>query len=83
MAPIVDKNMAYNSYLSNHQQAPPASLMASYPGLFGVAPPTPTGIETPVKDDIKDDPKVQLEGKDLWEEFSKYGTEMVITKSGR
>ena len=35
------------------------------------------------EDDVKDDPKVTLEGKDLWEQFTKYGTEMVITKSGR
>jgi hypothetical protein len=26
---------------------------------------------------------VTLEHKELWEQFHKYGTEMVITKSGR
>nr|XP_055053942.1 T-box transcription factor TBX3 isoform X1 [Misgurnus anguillicaudatus] len=31
----------------------------------------------------EDDPVVQLEGKDLWGQFHKSGTEMVITKSGR
>ncbi|XP_033112131.1 T-box transcription factor TBX3-like isoform X2 [Anneissia japonica] len=30
-----------------------------------------------------DDPQVMLEGKDLWDQFHKFGTEMVITKSGR
>lgn len=30
-----------------------------------------------------DDPKVTLESKNLWKEFHKMGTEMVITKSGR
>ena len=35
------------------------------------------------EENVKDDPKVSLEGKDLWEQFAKYGTEMVITKSGR
>ncbi|XP_077402887.1 T-box transcription factor TBX2b-like isoform X2 [Vanacampus margaritifer] len=30
-----------------------------------------------------DDPKVTLESQDLWNEFHKMGTEMVITKSGR
>ena len=34
-------------------------------------------------DGVVDDPKVTLEGKDLWERFHKLGTEMVITKSGR
>lgn len=30
-----------------------------------------------------DETKVTLESKDLWSEFHKMGTEMVITKSGR
>ncbi|XP_074643725.1 uncharacterized protein LOC141900641 [Tubulanus polymorphus] len=33
--------------------------------------------------DVHDDPKVELDGKDLWEQFHSLGTEMVITKSGR
>ncbi|XP_050544922.1 optomotor-blind protein-like isoform X4 [Daktulosphaira vitifoliae] len=37
----------------------------------------------PDDDGVVDDPKVTLEGKDLWEKFHKLGTEMVITKSGR
>ncbi|MEQ2260939.1 hypothetical protein XENORESO_003545, partial [Xenotaenia resolanae] len=32
---------------------------------------------------LDDEPKVTLESKDLWSEFHKMGTEMVITKSGR
>nr|1H6F_A Chain A, T-BOX TRANSCRIPTION FACTOR TBX3 [Homo sapiens]1H6F_B Chain B, T-BOX TRANSCRIPTION FACTOR TBX3 [Homo sapiens] len=32
---------------------------------------------------MKDDPKVHLEAKELWDQFHKRGTEMVITKSGR
>lgn len=35
------------------------------------------------EEEVEDDPKVHLEGKDLWEQFHKRGTEMVITKSGR
>ncbi|XP_016402676.1 T-box transcription factor TBX3-like, partial [Sinocyclocheilus rhinocerous] len=31
----------------------------------------------------EDDPVVHLEGKELWGQFHKSGTEMVITKSGR
>ncbi|XP_071180450.1 T-box transcription factor TBX2b-like isoform X3 [Mytilus edulis] len=37
----------------------------------------------PPESEVQDDPKVELEGKDLWEQFHKLGTEMVITKSGR
>ncbi|KAL8577150.1 hypothetical protein ACOMHN_052452 [Nucella lapillus] len=33
--------------------------------------------------DVQDDPKVELEGKELWQQFHRLGTEMVITKSGR
>ena len=35
------------------------------------------------EDNVKDDPKVNLEAKELWEQFASYGTEMVITKTGR
>ena len=31
----------------------------------------------------QDSPKITLEGADLWNEFHKLNTEMVITKSGR
>ncbi len=31
----------------------------------------------------EDDPVVHLEGKELWGQFHRSGTEMVITKSGR
>jgi hypothetical protein len=33
--------------------------------------------------DAQDDPKVEIESKELWEQFHNLGTEMVITKSGR
>ncbi|KAA0702055.1 T-box transcription factor TBX2b [Triplophysa tibetana] len=35
------------------------------------------------EEEVEDDPKVTLEAKDLWDQFHKFGTEMVITKSGR
>ncbi|XP_076364172.1 uncharacterized protein LOC143253742 [Tachypleus tridentatus] len=34
-------------------------------------------------DRVQDDPKVTLESKDLWEQFHTFGTEMIITKTGR
>ena len=38
----------------------------------------------PMEDDgVTDDPKVNLEAKELWQQFHSFGTEMVITKSGR
>jgi hypothetical protein len=46
--------------------------------LGGPRPPMP-----PEDDDVKDDPKVTLEGKELWTSFNRLGTEMVITKTGR
>lgn len=35
------------------------------------------------EEDVEDDPKVNLEAMELWDQFHKLGTEMVITKSGR
>ena len=40
------------------------------------------GLEPP-EVEVNDDPKVELDCKDLWERFHKLSTEMVITKSGR
>lgn len=45
--------------------------------------PRPLRSLEPPEQDVHDDPKVDLEGKEMWEQFHKYGTEMVITKSGR
>ena len=42
------------------------------------------GPQPPMEDDgVTDDPKVTLEAKELWTQFHSFGTEMVITKSGR
>ena len=58
---------------------PPHGFMPKFPGfLGGPRPPMP-----PEDDDVKDDPKVTLEGKELWTNFNRLGTEMVITKTGR
>lgn len=51
------------------------------PGFpFGGMPPR---MPMPEEDNVQDDPKVTLEQKDLWDQFHKCGTEMVITKTGR
>ena len=62
--------------------------VSGYPGLFPRLPGFPfpgAGFRPPPPEDdnVKDDPKVNLEHKELWSEFHKQGTEMVITKSGR
>jgi T-box protein 2 len=76
-----------------------ATPPSGYPGLFprfppgfpfggggGLRPPHPLAPPPPTNEgdeNVKDDPKVTLEHRELWEQFHKYGTEMVITKSGR
>ena len=50
------------------------------PSLAGLPPPQ---APAPEDDNVQDDPKVTLEHKELWDQFNHYGTEMVITKSGR
>ena len=67
---------------------------AGHPGLRGAQAPggllsnhgvSPHGgPQPPMEDDgVTDDPKVTLEAKELWTQFHSFGTEMVITKSGR
>lgn len=45
--------------------------------------PRPLRTVEPPESEAADDPKVELESRDLWERFHNFGTEMVITKSGR
>ncbi len=56
-------------------------LPSEMPDLGALAaPPTlPLGDD----DGVVDDPKVELDDKNLWDRFAECGTEMVITKSGR
>ncbi|CEF66083.1 Bifid [Strongyloides ratti] len=57
------------------------SVTAAALASLAAGPPVPPMI---VEDDgVQDDPKVELDDKDLWDQFSSCGTEMVITKSGR
>jgi hypothetical protein len=43
----------------------------------------PLRCPEPPEPEVHDDPKVELESKELWTSFHEHGTEMVITKSGR
>jgi hypothetical protein len=63
-----------------------AAMAAAVPRPFPPTPPPMPPMPTmpPLEDDdVKDDPKVSLERKELWQKFSGYGNEMVITKTGR
>jgi len=51
--------------------------------LDSLLPEFPPRVPLPEDDSVKDDPKVTLDQKELWDKFHKLGTEMVITKSGR
>lgn len=84
-------------YLSNIALQGPgyaASLLPKLQQAMGRSPLTPADLLHPLhqrqmrnmdppESEIHDDPKVELEGKELWDQFHKIGTEMVITKSGR
>uniref|UniRef100_A0A8R1HU09 T-box domain-containing protein n=1 Tax=Caenorhabditis japonica TaxID=281687 RepID=A0A8R1HU09_CAEJA len=70
--------------------APPAGANAGPPpNLFfsmlqaGFMPPGGPIGGPPEDDGVVDDPKVELDDRELWQKFSQCGTEMVITKSGR
>ena len=51
--------------------------------LFLPPIPRPLRVPEPPEPEVHDDPKVELESKELWDRFHEYGTEMVITKTGR
>lgn len=84
-------------YLSNIALQSPgyaASLLPKLQQVMGRSPLTPADLlhpfhqrqirnMDPPESEIHDDPKVELEGKELWDQFHNIGTEMVITKSGR
>merc|ERR1719410_261991 len=67
-----------NSFATPYGYPLGAGLFPRLP--FGAFPPRPP---PPEDDNVQDDPKVNLEAKELWEQFHKIGTEMVITKTGR
>ncbi|CAF3736281.1 unnamed protein product [Rotaria socialis] len=62
----------------------PRDLLVPPPPPTTTIPPPPSESMHRIQDDsVHDDPKVELESKDLWDQFHQHGTEMVITKSGR
>ncbi|VDK46983.1 unnamed protein product [Anisakis simplex] len=92
---LITIQMAFNPFLARpdlallhpYLQPPP---FPSLPGPTGFFPRLPTEMNelqpiTHIQEDdgVIDDPKVELDDKQLWDQFCNCGTEMVITKSGR
>ncbi|GAB1604546.1 T-box transcription factor TBX2-like isoform X1 [Argonauta hians] len=75
----------HTSILPKLQQTVARSPIASASDLLTPHPQHLRPIRSlePPENEVRDDPKVELESKDLWEQFHVLGTEMVITKSGR
>jgi len=79
---------APNPFLAPFPLAPTNSFLHRFPtftgphDFFGPGRDMP-GAPVEPDDGVKDDPKVELECKELWDRFHGLGTEMVITKSGR
>ena len=69
-----------NKMASERASALPNGAHAEYMGLAGIQRAMRNSEPEP---DVNDDPKVDLDGKNLWEQFEEMQTEMVITKSGR
>ncbi|KHN72952.1 T-box transcription factor TBX3 [Toxocara canis] len=88
--------MAFNPFLARpdlallhpYLQPPPFPSLPGPTGFFPRLPTEMAEMPPPVPhiqedDGVVDDPKVELDDKQLWDQFCSCGTEMVITKSGR
>ena len=70
-----------NSFSTPAGGVPNGGIFPRLPGFpfAGIPPRGPLAED----ENVNDDPKVTLDQKELWDQFHKIGTEMVITKSGR
>ncbi|XP_063346410.1 T-box transcription factor TBX3-like [Pelmatolapia mariae] len=65
------------------------SLDSSVDPILRTSPPEPSAVFSrprelvEIEETAEDEPKLYLEASELWRQFHKCGTEMVITKSGR
>lgn len=76
---------SYNYHFSNTANKA-KSLNASFASPSYHGPPTmlaPSGFDTEPDRPRSPPASVKLENEDLWQDFYKHGTEMVITKAGR
>ena len=77
-------NIAANvtaNYLNFLNKFRPIGFPTPLSGSRGLIPPPPEPIHRQQDDGIHDDPKVELESKDLWDQFHQHGTEMVKLKT--
>lgn len=69
--------------LQPFSSSPSGEMLPQSNNLQSTSQLNPAESTTSSEADVQDDPKVDLEAKDLWDRFHDLGTEMVITKSGR
>lgn len=91
-AALRETNLGGPPLFSGMALSPPVSADPSLddPSVHPVSRTSPPGQPANLCPDIQgggeiaeDEPNVYLEASELWRQFYKYGTEMVITKSGR
>ena len=68
-----------------HQLQQQAAHQAAQAAQLGATSPADSEMNSQGEGDSAepDDPKAELDNKDLWDQFHHIGTEMVITKTGR
>ncbi|XP_058065267.1 T-box-containing protein TBX6L-like [Anopheles bellator] len=77
-------HLALQSEFYRHQMHQMQRLPDPYPAMLPVPPPTRhTMMVPPPRYNTLPDVDVKLQNRDLWSQFAKIGTEMIITKSGR
>jgi hypothetical protein len=75
----------YLNFLNKFRPIGFPTPMSTSRGLLAPPPPLPPthppeSIHRTQDDGVHDDPKAELEGKDLWDQFHQHGTEMVCFK---
>ncbi|XP_014679941.1 PREDICTED: T-box transcription factor TBX3-like, partial [Priapulus caudatus] len=81
-APFTPKSLGQTPGLLSSGHLSAEELMAAQQSM-AASMQRPLRTIDPEDSQYVDNPKVDLESKELWEKFHKLGTEMVITKSGR
>ena len=75
----------YLNFLNKFRPIGFPTALSTSRGLLTAPPPSvshpPESMHRIQDDGVHDDPKAELEGKDLWDQFHQHGTEMVSTFS--
>lgn len=73
-----------NPHLPYHIFSGSAGFMPRLPMDLGAGFGLHPSMQFPIEDDgVVDDPKAEIDDKHLWDRFSEWINEMIITKSGR